>query len=235
LIIFAYFQRRPELVALMRIPDDALPVFVMHVLPSGARGLMIVALMSAVLTSIESGMAAVSAAVQVDYTRRRREPLTDRGAVLLARVLLLVFGGLIVGVAIAIAGLGSSNSIFQILNIVMYPFQGVLLGVFLLGLLSLRVNAAGALAGTTLGFLITITVPLSKLLGGSRALGPLAPLAEVSTFYYGILGTLATIVTGYAVSLFFPAPGLDQLRGLTRRTLPEPASAAKQPASQAGA
>jgi SSS family transporter len=224
LIIFAYFNRHPEVAALMRVPDDALPVFVMHVLPAGARGLMIIALMSAVLTSIESGMAAVSAAVQIDYTRRRREPLSDRDAVRLARTLLLVFGVLIVGVALAVARLGATNSIMQILNIVMYPFQGVLLGVFLLGLLAPRVNAPGALVGTAAGFLLTISVPLAKLLAGSAGLGPLAPLASVSTFYYGILGTVTTMATGYAASLFFPPPGPEQIRGLTRRRLPDPIS-----------
>ncbi len=220
LSIFAYFQARPDVAALMRVPDDALPVYIMNVLPGGARGLMIIALMAAVLTSIESGMAAVSAAAQIDYVRRRKRPLTGRESVRLARFLLLLFGVLTLAAAMAIRKLGATHSIFQILNMVMYPFQGVLLGIFLLGLLSLRANAPGVLIGGTVGFALTILVPLSKLLAGTGSLGVLSPLAQVSTFYYGILGTLTTAGVGYCASLLFPAPAVSQLEGLTKRKVP---------------
>src|SRR5262249_11938986 len=149
----------------MRIPDDALPVFVMHVLPSGARGLMTVAMMAAVLTSVQSGLAAVSAAIQVNFVKRWiARPLSDRESVLLARTLLLTTGVVIVVAACFVRELGQQNSIIQVLNIVMYPFSGVLLGIFLLGLLSHRANAQGVLIGGVLGLLGTITVPASRLL-----------------------------------------------------------------------
>jgi len=69
-IIFTYFRMHPEPAAQMRVPDDALAVYVLNVLPGGARGLAIAALMSALLTSLEGGMAALSACLQVDYLQR---------------------------------------------------------------------------------------------------------------------------------------------------------------------
>ncbi len=232
LIMFVYYQAHPEVKALMRIPDDALPVFVLNVLPAGMRGLMAVAIMSAVLTSLESGMAATSASVQVDFIRRwRRQPLSDRAAVLLGRSLIFIWGVIIVCVALWVRTLGVKNSVIQILNIIMYPFAGVLLGIFLLGMVTRRANSPGTLIGAGGGFLTTVAVPLSKL--GARALedqGILLPpwlnesiatLSSVSNFYFGALGAAATILLGYAASLLFGAPAPVQLAGLTHYDPPQ--------------
>lgn len=232
LVMFAYYRAHPEVSALMRIPDDALPVFVVNVLPAGLRGLMIIAIVAAVMTSIESGMAAMSATIQVDYVRRWiRRPLSGRGEVVMARLLLSFCGALIIGAACWVRTLGQTSSIIQILNIVMYPFAGVLLGIFLLGILSSRVNSTGAFSGAVVGFLGTVAVPLSKLLvpalGRSGAL-PLAlvsrieSLGRISNFYYGFLGVVATVTVGYLTSMLFARPGPEKIRGLTRRSMPEP-------------
>ena len=232
-LMFAFYKAHPDVGALVRIPDDALPVFVVNVLPAGARALMIVAMVAAVLTSIESGLTAMSAAIQVDYVRRwMKRPLGDREAVRTARALLLTSGLAIIGGACWVRTLGEKNNILQILNIVMYPFTGVLLGIFLLGILVHRVNARGALVGAVVGFLGTVAVPGSKqLIPILSALGiSLSPglverietLGGISNFYYGCLGTLATILVGYLASLPFPPPSAEKITGLTRWSLPEP-------------
>ena len=50
LCLYTYYVVHPEHAALMRIPDDALPVFVTQVMPVGIKGLLIAGIMSAVLT-----------------------------------------------------------------------------------------------------------------------------------------------------------------------------------------
>jgi SSS family transporter len=226
LIMFVYYRAHPQVASLMRIPDDALSVFVLNVLPSGMRGLMIIAIVSAVLTSLESGMAATSAAVQVDFVRRwRKRPLSDRGAVLLGRCLIFTWGVIIVAIALWVQTLGARNNIIQILNIIMYPFAGVLLGIFLLGMLTRRANSAGTLIGAAAGFLVTVAVPLSRaLVSAIVAAGGSVPndlsetierLAAISSFYYGAWGTAATVVLGYASSLLFKPPPSVKLAGLT--------------------
>ena len=223
LIMFAYYRAHPDIAGLMRIPDDALPVFVVNVLPPGMRGLMIVAMIAAVLTSIQSGLAAVSAAVQVNYIQPRlKRPLSDRASVFLARSLLLSFGVIILLAAAGLRPLGQKNSIIQILNIAMYPFAGVLLGIFLLGILSHRANAQGALCGGVFGFLATVAVPLSRMLLPPGAGPPVVQhLGKISDFYYGFLGALTTLAAGYAVSLLTAPPPESKIKGLTRRSLPE--------------
>jgi SSS family transporter len=223
LIMFAYYRMHPEIARMMRIPDDALPVFVVSVLPSGARGLMTIAMVAAVLTSVQSGLAAVSAAIQVNFVKRWiARPLADSESVRLARALLLLTGLSIVCIAFWVRLLGQQNSIIQVLNMVMYPFSGVLLGIFLLGILSHRANAQGVLIGGILGFLGTIAVPTLRMVLPASAM--LQYLGRVSNFYYGFVGTVLTLVVGYAASLCFGAPAPEQIVGLTRRSLPEPAA-----------
>ena len=222
LIMFAYYQTHSETARLMRIPDDALPVFVMNVLPSGVRGLMTIAMTAAVLTSVQSGLTAVSAAIQVNFVKPWiARPLSDRESVLLARSLLLLTGICIFAIACWVRMLGQQNSIIQILNIVLYPFSGVLLGIFLLGLLSHRANAQGVLIGGILGILGTIAVPASRLLPVSLQSPAILYVGRISNFYYGFLGAALTIGAGYAASLLFPPPPAGKIVGLTRWSLPE--------------
>ncbi len=227
LLMFVYYQRHPQIAAMMRVPDDALSVFVVNVLPTGMRGLMVVAILSAVVDSIASGMAASSAVVQVDFIRRlRRDLLSDRSAVRLARVLILLWGILITLAGLWVRELGKDNSVIQILNVIMYPFAGVLLGVFLLGLLTTRASATGTLVGAAVGFLVTVAVPLSKTALGlisdsgvtvlPQIKAHVLHLSRVSPFYFGALGALATVVIGYVASLPTRRPAADQLEGLTK-------------------
>ncbi len=228
LIMFTYFHHHPEAAAAMRSPDDAFAVFVMNVLPAGVRGLMIVAVVSAVLTSLTSGITAVTAAIhthaiQCWYRRSVTEPENLR----LARRLIAAVGVAIIVFGFVVKELGEKNNILQILNIVMYPFSGVLLGVFLLGLLTRRTNGRGALIGALIGFLITICVPLLRVLvpsdsgiGASGVALAAMELGRISTFYFGFLGTLATMACGYLASLLSSSPPSDKWLGLTRWSLP---------------
>lgn len=233
LLTFVYYHEHPQVAEALRIPDDALPVFVVNVLPAGVRGLMIAAILSAMLSSLSGGMAALSATLQVDFVRHRlKRALTDRSALMLGRWLTLLWGAIIVACALGVSYLGEKNNIIQILNIVMYPFVGVLLGIFLLALLNHRANAEGTLIGACVGFLVTIALPLSELVlsmleaGGVQVpaaiLGRVEYFGHISNFYYGCFGFLATMLVGSAASFLFKKPSPEQIRGLTRRDMPEP-------------
>jgi SSS family transporter len=201
-IIFGYFRGHPADAAFMRNPDDALPVFILQVLPAGARGLAIAGIMAAMLTTLQAGLSALSACVQVDYIRRwRTRPISDRGAVLLGRSLMTIWAVAIVAAAFYVLALGRNNSIIQILNMIMYPFSGVLLGVFLLGLLTRRSEGNGTLLGAVLGLLLTLGLSFGDF--------------PISSFYYGAIAAASTFAAGYCASLAFPSPDGKKIEGLT--------------------
>ena len=226
-IIFVFYRMNPEIAASMRIPDDSLPVFITNVLPAGMRGLAVAAILSALFTSLCSGMTALSAVVQVDFIQRiRKKILIDSSSVLLGRSLIILWGVVIIICAILIMKLGTSNNIIQILNIVMYPFSGVLLGLFLLGLLTKRANGQGALTGVITGFVITTFVPLSNFLfsnilndrplNSSGFISFIEEISKTSNFYYGALGVLMTVLVGYMASLLYKPIPESKLAGLVR-------------------
>jgi Na+/proline symporter len=103
--------------------------------------------------------------------------------------------------AIGILRLGKNNSILQILNMVMYPFTGVLLGVFLLGLLTRRVSGGPALAGAIGGLMLTLYLPLRDV--------------AVSNFYFGVIATASTFILGWCFSLLTNVPAPEKVDGLS--------------------
>ena len=214
----------------MSKPDDALPVFILNVLPTGIRGLAIAALLSALFTSFNSGMTALSAVVQEDFIQRwKKKQLTDKQSVSLGRLLIFSWGIMIILFGLLIMKLGSSNNIIQILNIVMYPFSGVLLGIFLLGLLTKRANSKGVLVGAIAGFIMTLFVPLLKFIvidmmgvdpeSSSSFVATVIELQDVSTFFYGALAVSMTMIIGYIVSLSYKPVPEEKLVGLVRSTI----------------
>lgn len=233
LLTFVYYHEHPDIAATLRIPDDALPVFVVNVLPAGIRGLMIAAILSAMLSSLSGGTTALSATLQVDFIRRHmKTPLSDHAAMTLGRWLTLLWGVVIVVGAICISRLGKENNIIQILNIVMYPFVGVLLGIFLLALLNHRANSQGTLIGAAAGFVVTIAFPMTRVAVkaltdagaefSTEFVSRVNYLGQISNFFYGFLGFLTTMLLGSAVSHLFPPPRPEQIHGLTRRDMPAP-------------
>jgi solute:Na+ symporter, SSS family len=200
-IIASYFETHPADRAFMRVPDDALPVFIVQVLPAGARGLALAGIMAALLTSLQGGLAALAACIQVDYLQRWMRPLDDRGAVRLGRTLMAAWAVAIAVAALGVLQLGRNNSIIQILNKVMYPFSGVLLGIFLLGLLTRRAKGGGTLAGAMAALLLTLYLPLAGV--------------AVSNFYFGFIATASTMLLGWAFSLAGREPDAAKIAGLS--------------------
>lgn len=232
--MFVYYQGHPDVAARMRVPDDALSVFIVHVLPAGLRGLMVVAILSAVVDSIASGMAASSAVVQVDFLQRfRRRTLSDRANVRIVRALIAGWSILIMLTALWIHTLGARNSIIQILNKVMYPFSGVLLGVFLLGIITRRAHARGVLVGAMAGFAAAVSGPLCRHFleststpGHTGLTRAMQHLAQLSSFYIGAAAVIVTFGAGYLVSRILPPATPITTAGLTRLDLPPAPDAA---------
>ncbi len=231
LFLFTYYAIHPEVAALMRVPDDAVPVFVRHVLPIGLRGIILAAILSAVVDSLASGLAAWSACTQVDFIKRwQKRSWSDRFSVLIGR-LLVVLGGITVLVsALFVRRIGENSNIIEVLNVVMYPFAGVLLGIVLLGLLTLRATPGGTLIGAVIGFATVLSTPLASRVVGLIEGGTLVPseqvtealrfLADISSFYSAGIGASVTFIAGYLFSFLFRAPQAEKVDGLTLHTRP---------------
>jgi SSS family transporter len=201
LVLYAFYQVNEDPLAAGNITkaDQILPYFVVNELPSGLPGLFIAAIYAASMSTISSGINSLTSASLVDFYQRlwRRPDLSEKNQLRIARVLSLSYGALVIVLAFLVQRLGT---LLEATNKVIGLIGGPLIGLFLLGILFRRATSRGALVGWIGGLVITLWVCF-----GTR----------ISFLWYAMTGCIATMVIGYIVSHFGPAPDPKQLKGLT--------------------
>jgi Na+/proline symporter len=124
--------------------------------------------------------------------------LPGRGvSVRASRLLTAAFGVAVVIAALCAPLLG--QHVIDIIAVIAGSFLGLLLGVFLIGLLMPWGNTAGA----TLG-----------LVAGAVSLTIVWTATEITGWWYGAFTCVPVVVVGAAASCCFPRPRPEQLRGL---------------------
>lgn len=139
-------------------PDKALPEFVRLHFPPGMTGLFLVALLAAIMSSIDSGIHSVTTAIVVDFRDRllpHLRPDDDSKDVILIRVLVILIGVISVGLACFVGELGN---VFAIAKRMTAAFGGPLLAVFVLALFFKRASIIGVFVGAVLGAGISIAL-----------------------------------------------------------------------------
>lgn len=116
--------------------DKVLPTFIASELPDGLRGLLLVGVLAAAMSSLDSTMGALSSSALVDlYRPLFGDKLSDRQGMRLSRGLIVVFGLFLAAIAYALKDAeGFLWLTFQIASVT----YGSLLGIFLLGILTNR-------------------------------------------------------------------------------------------------
>jgi Na+/proline symporter len=213
-----------EVILRRGVAEELFPHFLATQLPWGVAGLVLAALLAGAMSSIDSGLNAIGTIIVVDLHRRfgwgrawlaRRlgksaEELTDVDELVLARPLTLVIGVAATLFALAVSQIGE---IFRIMIGVANTFGGPLLAIFLLGMLSRRATAAGALVGLVVGSLATMGLALSGPL--ARAGVPIPAALLIADIWHVVFGVGVTWCVAWGVSwlLGTPKSNLD-LRGL---------------------
>ena len=197
--IFAYFQKHSELLPRNFNPDRILPYFVVTALPPGIAGLVIAGIMAATMSSISSGVNSITTAALVDFYQRYFRRQAPQGHFLnVARWLSLFWGIVATVMGLFVSKLGTVLEISAKTNSF---FTGILLGIFLLGILTLRANWQGTSLGALVSLLVVILV---------------GTFTQVSFFWYAPLGLSLTMALGYVFSLAFPTVDPESLRGLVK-------------------
>jgi Na+/proline symporter len=127
------------------------------------------------------------------YLRMVRRPVSERQALLVTKLLTIVFGVLQIGAALAARHLNQSvvDSVLTIAGLT----TGVVLGLFFLALLPVA-STAGAFSGLVVG----LSVVLSLLAYNSMVDNVLAwP-------WFALVGSLTTLIVGFAITLIWPQP-----------------------------
>ncbi|MFQ5890934.1 MAG: sodium:solute symporter [Gemmatimonadota bacterium] len=136
-------------------PDLMVPTFIIHYLPAGLTGVLIVAIFAAAMSSLDSALNSLSAASMQDLVQRNvKRPLSDRETLRYSKLLTLFWG--LVCSAMAFATGNIAPTVIEAINLVGSLFYGPILMTFVLAILTRRTTALGVnvglLSGVALNF-----------------------------------------------------------------------------------
>ena len=164
------------------------PTFIVTHLPVGLVGLLIAAIFAAAMSSAAAELAALSTTSVIDFYRRYLNTgATDRHYLRVSKVATALWGVVATVFAVFAANLGS---LIEVVNQVGSYFYGSLLGVFVLAVGFRRATADGAFVG---------------LFAGMASVALVESAADVSFLWNNVIGTVAVVVVGLAVSRLRPA------------------------------
>ncbi|MFQ5793283.1 MAG: hypothetical protein ACE5JI_22660 [Acidobacteriota bacterium] len=160
------------------------PSFVLTQLPPGVVGLILVAILAAAMSTVESELNSLSTATVVDFYRRYVAlSRSDRHYLVVSRISTLFWGGFATFCALYMGRLGSA---IEAVNRIGSYFYGSILGVFVLAVATRRANGRGAFWGVASGIVaVWLTMQFS----------------EISYLYYNVVGCVTAVVVGYLLSL----------------------------------
>jgi Na+/proline symporter len=144
-MLFTYYQHVP--VPVLRRPDEILPRFVVDTLTGGAAGFIVAAIVAAALSPSLNAMAAVT--VKDFYVKFIRPDATEPQMMRLARQSTVAWG--LVQIGVALAAQWMDDSVLTGGLAVLSLAAGPVLGAFLVGVFTTRVDARAMLIGMSAG------------------------------------------------------------------------------------
>lgn len=170
--------------------NQLMPHFVLNELSvAGLAGLLLAGLFAAAMSSIDSGINGLTATLVCDWLPARNLSIS------FSRLLSLVFGMLAVASALVI--LYQRSEVYSSIIAISGTFLGLLLGMFLVGMLFKSANTGGLFVGLICGILTLIVM-----------------WDRVDVDWYGALTCIPTCILGCLTSYFFRGPRAEQVEGL---------------------
>ena len=204
-----------------RLADQVFPTMVATLLPAGLRGLVVAALLAALMSSLSSLFNSTATLFTVDVYEKLRPQASQARIVLVGRLATLVVTGL--GLLwIPVMPLVSGGGLYQYLQNVQSYLAPPITAVFLLGLTSPRINTPGATWGLGLGFVLGFgKLVIQAFFGAGKIDTPtvLAAIGDFNFLYFSGVLFLICVVTSIVASLLDEPPDPNRIKGLTFASL----------------
>lgn len=197
-------------------PDHALPTLVGSLLPAGLKGIVVAGLLAALMSSLSSVFNSCSTIITWDIYKKLRPESTEKTLVLVGRIATLIlvgFGLLWIPMMKLISG-----QIYQYLQSVQAYISPPIAAIFLIGVLSKRVNSQGAIAALATGFVLGIARLILELNKGLLS-GILFNFADLNFLHFAFLLFLICTLVLVIVSYLTTEPPDQKVEGLTIHTV----------------
>lgn len=197
--IGAYIAKNPEFLQNLYSSSEnsynfnlAVPKFILLNLPNGIIGMVIVALFSAAMSSLDSTINSLSATTIKDIYERffvEGGALAPEKQLTMSRLFTVFWGVVCVAFSFFVGNI--SDSVIESVNKVGSLANGPILALFLMGILTRRCNGFGATAGLIGGFLINVYLWVYQ--------------PGVSWLWWNVIGFVVAFAVGYILSILSSA------------------------------
>jgi SSS family transporter len=165
--------------------DRLYPAFVWESLPQGIAGLAMAAIIAAAMANLSAALNSLASTTVVDFyqplTRSRYKP---EHYLMVSRVSTIFWGGVLAAIAMVASHWGSVlESGLSIASVTL----GILLGVFLLGVLTKRPGQNAAVAGVVAGTIVMLFVKFDT---------------AIPFTWWVVIGSVVTFGVGYVAAFF---------------------------------
>lgn len=174
-----------------------------ELLPTGIRGLVLAALLASLIGSTLSVMNSVSTLAVRDFLLRLRPQTSERAQVLAGR--LVILAATLLGIMAAYAVYKTPDGLYKYLQTISIYLTMPVAPAIIFGVLSKGVTTKGALASVLAGCALAALFVTDQLIGieeGSKLFPWLHTRMTLNYTYRGLWGTIACIMTMFAVSFF---------------------------------
>jgi len=164
-------------------PDLMIPIFIRDYLPNGLIGLLLVAILSAAMSSLSSAVNSLSAATTEDFFNRDNS-LTQDKYMKTSKWSVIFWGLLCIGLAFFTGDI--AKTVIEAINKVGSVFFGPILATFIAAISIKKINAIGANIGILTGVAVNVYLWLF--------------VPEVFWFWWNAVGAITTLLVGYIAS-----------------------------------
>ncbi|SDS94180.1 solute:Na+ symporter, SSS family [Maribacter dokdonensis] len=200
--------------------DEAFPVLMSNLLPSGLRGLVAAGLLAALMSSLASVFNSCSTLFTVDVYKKLRPDTPEKKLVRtgqIATVFVVIIGIIWIPIMANISGV-----LYEYLQSVQSYIAPPITAVFLLGIFYKRINATGAFATLIMGILVAFfRIALELLKDNFDSDGILYYLGDMNFLTFGAWFFLFCLIFMVVVSLLTKSPDKEQIVNLTFGTITE--------------
>ena len=197
----------PGVIALALYPArEAKTTFVTllnELLPSGVRGLVLAALLGALVASLLAVMNSVSTMVVRDFVLRVHPKTSERSQVFLGRIAIAV--AMTLGIGAAYLVYLTPDGLYKYLQTISIYLVMPVTPAIIFGIMSRRVTLTGAIVSILVGIVLATILVADQLMGveaGRKVFPWLHTTLTLNYTYRGLWGTLCIIATLFLVSAF---------------------------------